>query len=93
MPEPTPATLRKGSRAWKLAEWIRFRELAAKHGGLTSPLFAQILLGVSRQRVHTLIEAGRLETVEVMGKRFLLCDSLEEFSMQQRDTQTRYAAA
>ncbi len=93
MPAPQDSPPRKGSHAWKLAEWRRFRALAATHGGLTTPLFAQLLLGVSKQRVFQLIDAGLLETVEVLGKRFLLCDRLEEFSQLDRDSSTRYVAA
>jgi hypothetical protein len=40
-----------------------------------------------------MIDAGLLETVEVMGKRFLLCDALEKFSQLERDSGTRYVAA
>ena len=91
MPEHLTAPARKGSRAWKREEWKRFRDLSAHHRGLTTPLFAQILLGVSKQRVFQLIDAGHLPTVEVFGKRFLFCDVLEEFSQLQRDNTFRYS--
>ncbi len=88
---PAPAP-RKGSNAWKRAEWIRFRELCGKHHGLTTPFFAAMLLNVSGTRVHQLINDGHIATVEVLGKRFILCDQLEEFSRLERSSGFRYGA-
>ena len=82
---------RRGSRAWKRMEWARFRDLASVHGGLTSAFFAQLLLGVSNQRVHQLMNEGRLPWVEIMGKRFIPCDALEAFSGVDRSCGFRYS--
>ena len=57
---PPASTPREGSTAWKLAEFKRFRKLSLQEGGLTQPFVASLLLGVSRQRVHQLIEEGRV---------------------------------
>jgi hypothetical protein len=75
---------RKGSAAWKLAEFQRFKALSRKHDGLTTPLFATIALGVSRQRVYQLIDSGHLPVVEVLGKMFILCDELDRFAALER---------
>jgi len=90
MPEPTEAKPRKGSRAWKQAEWNRFLELAAEHDGLTLPVMASIALGLSRTRVMQLMDDGKLRSWEIMGKRFLSCRDVEEFSKLERDTRFRY---
>ncbi len=82
---------RKGSIAWTLSEVRRFRDLSREHGGLTSPNFAAIALGVSRSRVSQLMQAGRLPHVEVLGRPYVLCDELEAFASIERTTQTRYA--
>ncbi len=81
---------RKGSVAWTLNEVKRFRELSRAHGGLTSPNFAAIALGVSRSRVSQLMQAGRLPSVTVLGRPYILCDDLEAFAAIERTTQTRY---
>jgi hypothetical protein len=82
-----------GSPAWKMNEIARFKELSAKHGGLTSAWFAQVALGVSRQRVHQLINDGRLQTYEILGKHLIACDALESFASLDRTSGFRYATA
>lgn len=84
---------RKGSKAWVKAEWARFVELAAEHGGLTQPFLAAMALGLSRTRVMQLMDDGKLRSFEVMGKRFVSCADVEEFAKLQRDTAFRYEAA
>ncbi len=83
--------LRTGSKAWVEAEVRRFRDLSAKHGGLTTPWFAKTLLGVSRQRVYQLMDTGHLPSFELLGKKFIACDQLEAFSAVERNPQTRYS--
>ncbi len=82
---PPPTSLREGSNAWKLAEFARFRSLSVEEGGLTQPFFASLLLGISRQRVHQLIEQGKLRGFKVMGKFFVSCNGLEEFRHLERN--------
>jgi hypothetical protein len=75
---------RKGSIAWTINEVRRFRQLSAKHGGLTSPHFCSVALGVSRQRVHQLMQGGRLPFVEILGRPYVACDHLEAFAAVDR---------
>ncbi len=77
---------RKGSKAWVASEIQRFRDLSAKHDGLTSPWFARVAMGVSKQRVYQLMEAGRLPFYEILGKPFIACDVLERFAKIERRT-------
>jgi hypothetical protein len=93
MPAPTEPKLRKGSRAWIKSEFAKFQSLAAEHRGLTQPVFAALALGVSRQRIHQLMESGHLRSFDVMGKRFISCVDIEEFSKLERDSSFRYEAA
>ncbi len=74
-----------------MAEIRRFRELSRKHGGLTQVGMCSLVLGVSTQRVYQLIEAGRLPSVEILGKRYVLCDELEAFAAVERSSGTRYS--
>lgn len=90
---PPPDYPRSGSKAWKVAEFRRFRRLAEKEGGLCQPIFAALLLGVSRQRVHQLIENGHLRAHNVMGKNFVSCDGLQAFLQLERDSSFRYEVA
>lgn len=83
-------SLRKGTKAWRVAEFQRYQQLARKHDGLTSVFFAKIALGVSRQRVYQLMEQGHLHSYEVLGKKFIACDMLERFMALERDTSFRY---
>jgi hypothetical protein len=93
MPAPTEPKLRKGSRAWIKAEFQKFQDLALEHRGLTQPVFAALALGVSKQRVHQLMETGHLRSFEVLGKRWISCTDIEEFSKLERDSAFRYDAA
>jgi hypothetical protein len=77
---PPPALPRRGSVAWTVREWRRFRQLCRLHDGLTSPAFAAEVLQLSRQRVGQLIDAGRLRTYTVFDRPFIPCDELAEFA-------------
>jgi hypothetical protein len=89
MPEPTLP--RRGSIAWAGREWRRFRQLSKLHEGLTSASFAAEALGVSRQRVHQLIQDGRLRTYSIFDRTFLACDDIAEFAKLDRDSAFRYS--
>jgi predicted DNA-binding transcriptional regulator AlpA len=93
MPRAGVIKLRKGSAAWYRAEMDRFKALSREHHGLTTPAFAGIILGVSRQRVYKLMYDGRLTTHEIMGKMWLQVDEVEAFAELDRDCGTRYAVA
>ncbi len=93
MPARTAPKLRKGSRAWIASEMALFKQLSAEHSGLTQPFMAALMLGLSRQRVHALIQTGHLRSFEVMGKTFISCTDLEEFAKLERDSGFRYEAA
>ncbi len=82
--------LRAGSKAWVQNEVQRFRNLSAKHGGLTTPWFAKTALGISRQRVYQLMDLGHLPSFELLGKKFIACDQLEAFAALDRTASTRY---
>jgi hypothetical protein len=93
MPQSSPKTPRNGSVAWVKMEWARFRDLAAEHRGLTSAAMTAMALGVCRQRVYQLIEAGHLRTFEVMGKQFVSCADIEAFQQLDRHPGFRYEVA
>jgi predicted DNA-binding transcriptional regulator AlpA len=75
---------RKGSKAWVASEMARYRELSRKHDGLTTAWYAKTALGVSRQRVHQMMNCGQLPTYVILGKRFIACDVLEVFARIER---------
>ncbi len=82
-----------GSVAWTVAEWKRFHALSKEHGGLTNPAFAAVAIGVSRQRVHQLINTGHLRSFEVLGKPYVCCNDVEEFAKLERSNTYRYGTA
>jgi len=67
--------------------WEGFENMKAvveKHGLLVPPQLAADLLGVSRQRVHQLMEQGRMKRVEVLGQVFITEDDLHAFARSER---------
>lgn len=90
---PEKRAPRPGSMGWAKAEWHRFRTLSAIHGGLTQPSMAAMALGVSRQRVHQLVQEDLLTVHYIFGKPYIACNELADFRLLERDTQTRYAMA
>jgi hypothetical protein len=88
MPKANPP--RKGSAAWRRAELNRIFELGEKHGGLTTVWVAQMVLGLCRQRVYQLMADGRLQSVEILGKKFIACDDLLAFAELERPTGVRW---
>jgi len=61
-----------------------FLDASAEHGGLVPPSMLVRSLGVSKQRIHQLMDAGRLVTVTVDGKRYVTACSLELFLTEER---------
>lgn len=80
-------TVREKSKVAKL--WDHFQELkaiTAEKGILVPPGLVAQLLGVSRQRVHQLIEAGKLEAVLVGDKSFITENSLKAWAEAEHRT-------
>lgn len=78
---------RERSKLSKL--WDHFQEVRAaakEHGTLLPQYYAAQLLGVSRQRVHVLVNEGRLHTVVVGGLRYVTEASMIEFARAERAT-------
>lgn len=88
---PEPNLPRKFTQRWSRSEMERFKTLSREHHGLTSPTFAAIILGISRQRVHQLMDKGRLTTHEVHGRLWLGIDEVEMFGTLERSSSFRYA--
>lgn len=61
-----------------------FRKASAEHGSLLPQNFAAELLGVSRQRIHQLIEEGKLQVVCVHTSRFITEGSLVDLAKSER---------
>jgi len=67
--------------------WDHFNELrsvVAQKGMLVPQHLAAAVLGVSRQRVHVLVNEGRLEAVEVDGYRYVTEQSVVAFADTER---------
>ncbi len=88
---PAVQPLRKWSKPWRRAEWDRYSKLCRDHRGLTTPAFAGVILGVSRQRVYELMEHGRLTVHDILERKWLQVDEVEAFAKLERDSNTRYA--
>jgi len=66
-----------GTKEWRAAEWVRYREALTKFDGVFPPFMAGLQLGVSRQRVFTMIETGILERLEFFGHVFVRGDEID----------------
>lgn len=78
---------REKSRLARL--WDHFQEVraaTAEHGVLMPQHYAADLLGVSRQRVHVLVNEGRLVSVDVGGARYVTEASMMAFARSERAT-------
>lgn len=54
------------------------------HGPLATPAMVAAALGVSRQRIHQLIEQGRLATVNVGSERMIPAVALDSYWTDER---------
>lgn len=72
----------------KLAKvWEHFEELravVAEKGMLVPQHLVADLLGLSKQRVHVLVNEGRFEVVELQGHRYLTEQSVVDFAKDER---------
>src|SRR5262245_40335122 len=92
MPPAAPAP-RPGTLEAHKAEWRRFFKLVKQHEGLCLPIAAMAALGVSKQRVHQLMDEGRLVNYTVFGKRYIACDQLLAFAdLDRQPGKFRYTA-
>ena len=63
-----------------------FRATSAQEGGLLPFAAAAGVLGVSKQRVHDLVNEGTLRAIEQFGKNWLSANELESFVKLQRQS-------
>jgi hypothetical protein len=63
-----------------------FRAVSAREGGLVPYAGAATVLGVSKQRVHDLVNEGTLRAIEQFGKKWLSANELESFVKLQRQS-------
>lgn len=76
---------REKSKVGKALDVIKeMSALSQSKGVLVPPAFAAQLLGITKQRVHTLMQTGRLERVEFNGHPFIPEDSLLAFAREER---------
>lgn len=61
-----------------------FMELSEAHGGLIPQNIIPDLVGLSPQRVHQLVKAGRFEVLSVFGQTFVTAGSFGEFVQTER---------
>jgi hypothetical protein len=77
---------REKSRLGRL--WDHFQEVRAavkENGALLPQHYAADLLGLSRQRVHVLVNEGKLKSIEVGGLRYVTESSLVAWAQAERD--------
>lgn len=84
---PFVEALPKRERSKLVKLWDHLKEIkaaTAEHGVLLPQHYAADLLGVSRQRVHVLVNEGRLLTVEVGGLRYVTENSMRSYAESER---------
>lgn len=67
--------------------WDQFKALSdaqKEHGILLPAVFVASMLGVSRQRVHTLGQEGRLKVIRIGGQPFITEESTIEYARSER---------
>lgn len=77
--------LKAGSKAWRAREWERYREAMWSRNGLFPPYLTAVQLGVSRQRVHQMFEAGILERLEFFGHVFAPGDEIDALIAMEKE--------
>lgn len=68
---------KRGSKAWRRLEWDRYMDASFKFDGLMPVWLAVVRLGVSRQRVHEMMNLGILERMEFYDRVFVRGDEIE----------------
>jgi hypothetical protein len=84
---PTFASLPKREKGRMRSVWDRFKatmDATEKHGTLVPPFIVAKLLDVSPQRVHVLLNEGRLMSVEVEGYRMVPAQAVAEYANSER---------
>jgi hypothetical protein len=56
-------------------------------------MLAAAALGVGKARIYQLIEEGRLQRFEIMGRLFVSCREVQEFAKVSRTAGTRYSTS
>lgn len=78
---------REKSRLAKLWDAVsELERLNKEHGALLTQTQVATMLGVSQQRVAQLMDAGRLQVVQVLNTRYVPASYLREFAKQSRPT-------
>lgn len=60
----------------------QFIDATFQHGPLLTPSLAAEALGISRQRLHVLINADRIATIDVAGERFVPASAVDLFKAE-----------
>jgi hypothetical protein len=77
----------RGDAARKLTlrrEIEQYEAVVAEHGALVAPLIAARLLGLSRQRIHQLSQAGMLDSYRYFGHVFVALRDVERLQFMHR---------
>jgi len=68
----------------KVSAWRRLRDAMNEHGPLLPRATIPIVVDLSRQRVHQLIEERRLQTITVNDREWVPIAALEAFLTEER---------
>jgi hypothetical protein len=63
----------------------KFLDATAEHGTLMTQALCAPVMGVSKQRVHQLVESGKLAVVDIDGKRFIPVTALDLWLSEEKD--------
>lgn len=77
--------LRKGSKEWRRHEWERYRAALVARDGLFPVYLTALQLGVSRQRVHQMFEAGILERLVFFDHIFAPGDEIDALVTMEKE--------
>ncbi len=77
--EPQEQTL-----AWVRQEYHRYLALSNERKGLLTQAQAAAILGVSRQRVHELVQQKRLDMIEILDGRYVYGDEILAYASEEK---------
>jgi|SRR5271170_1647099 len=81
----TPIAKKKSKSLFSfLNDWREFSRISKLHGGLVPQSIVATVLGVSRQRVHQLIEEGTFSHWDFYGKKWLSQEEVVSFAKLNR---------
>lgn len=67
----------------------QYIDATLEHGPLLTPAYVAEALGLTKQRVHVLLNENRIPVLSIAGERFVPCAALDLFMTEKREVGKR----